>query len=462
MRDLVCRTVVAIGLVVALLSGCASQRLAVGRGSVSQHVCERTGHSLARDGVAGVVVLPNGASVDDGLDEDESVLIALWNNAAFQELLVELRIAHSDLIQAGLLPNPEVAYFFHVPGKPFRYAIEMPLEALFLRPVRLAAAGRESQRVVQQLTQAALDLIRDVRQSYADVRLAQGRLEIADESVRLRSSIEKLAQRRLAAGDISVQEAAAARIDALQARQERVRFAHDVPVAEERLRQLLGLGGLRTTLVLNMPPLPKRSVVEADVLAAEAVENRPDALAVEHAAASAAERARLARRSWLRYLGILDATSGNITGHEFGPGFRLTLPIFNQNQGAIARAGAELERAARQRRTVRHRIVMEVRQAYQRYRQALAELMFFEENLRPELDAAMRRAEEAFREGETSYIVVLETSRRLLDGRSREVQLHAELRRTWAELERSVGRRLDDCVLVRQFRADRPYEGGQP
>ena len=70
-----------------------------------------------------------------GVTPDEAVLIALWNNAAFQELLADLNVARGDLIQAGLLPNPEVVYFFSVPDKPFKYALDLPLEAIWLRRV---------------------------------------------------------------------------------------------------------------------------------------------------------------------------------------------------------------------------------------------------------------------------------------------------------------------------------------
>jgi cobalt-zinc-cadmium efflux system outer membrane protein len=95
-------------------------------------------------------VFPNGASLGDGITEDEAVLIAPWNNAAFQALLVELDLARADLIDAGLLPNPELVYFFPVTDKPYKYAMEFPLEALWLRPIKIAAAGRESARVCQR------------------------------------------------------------------------------------------------------------------------------------------------------------------------------------------------------------------------------------------------------------------------------------------------------------------------
>ncbi len=171
--------------------------------------------------------------------------------------------------------------------------------------------------------------------------------------------------------------------------------------------------------------------------------SRPDALAAEQNATAAAERLRLARLGWVRLLGIGDATSGQRTGHEFGPGFRATLPLFNWNQGNITRARAELEKAERQRQTVRNQIILDVHQAHQRYVQALAELEILNSKVRPEVESAIRRTELAYREGNTPYVVVLETTRQLLDSRLRQQQLQAELRRSWAELERSVGRRLE-------------------
>src|SRR5438132_812174 len=102
-------------------------------------------------------------------------------------------------LQAGLLPNPEFVALFSVPEKPFRYAFDFPLEALWLRPVRMAAAGRESQRVGQRLSQAGLDLIRDVRQAYADVLLARGRQKVTQDNAKLRGDIASLAQKRLEA-----------------------------------------------------------------------------------------------------------------------------------------------------------------------------------------------------------------------------------------------------------------------
>jgi cobalt-zinc-cadmium efflux system outer membrane protein len=253
-----------------------------------------------------------------------------------------------------------------------------------------------------------------------------------------------LADARLKAGDISVQESATARIDSLAAQQDVVRAGYDVSLADERLRNLLGVGMDRTPLVLEgAQPVPLRPHLDAELLTAEAIASRPDALAAQQGVSAALERLRLARLNWVRFLGILDATSGQDTGHEFGPAFRVTLPVFNFNEGNIARAEGELTKAERQLQTIRNQIVLDVHQAHFRYTQARTEIEFLEQKVRPEVEAAIRRAEAAYREGNTSYVVTLETTRQLLDSRLRQEQLRSELRRAWAELERSVGRRLD-------------------
>ena len=435
----------AVSLVATLLGilGCHSIPAVCDRDCVSSKVAARTGHSLVSELGHGQVVFPNGASLSDGLAEDEAVLIALWNNAAFQEQLVDWKIAHGDLVQAGLLPNPELFYVFSAPSKPYRFFIEMPIEAFWLRPIRIAGAERESARVCERLTQLGLDLIRDTRQAYADLQLARGRLRIAEQAEELRLRITSFAQKRLDAGDASPQEVATAKIDALTARQDVVRIRQDVALAEERLRNLLGLSDDRTPLNPTDPAPLVRGDFDADVLAAEAVSSRPDFLAVAQSADAAHERLRLAELSWFRFNGILDASNGTKTGHELGGGVRITLPIFNRNQGNIARAEAEWEKLCRQQQTLHNQIVLDVRQAHLRYAQARAELAVLDGETWPEVAAAIERAETAYSDGDVGYIVVLQTSRQLIDTELRKEQLHAELRRAWAELERSVGRHLE-------------------
>jgi cobalt-zinc-cadmium efflux system outer membrane protein len=427
------------------LAGCQIAPPAAGRTTVTSQLVHRVGHSLPEHSDRGQLTLPPRASLDDGITEDEAVAIALWNNAAFQELLVDLGLARGDLIQAGLLPNPEFGYFFGVTDKPFKYAFEFPIESLWLRPIRIRAAASESHRTADRLAQAGLDLMRDARQGYADVLLAKERVRVAGEALKLRGRIAELAEKRLKAGDISPQEAATARIDALAAEQDATRIGFEVPVAEERLRNLMGLGTVRVPLVLEPSPPPDCLTFDPDALAQEATRCRPDALAATEAVGAAEARLKFAKLGWVRFFGIADATSGT-NGHEFGPALRFTVPLFNRNQGGIARAEAELERAKRNQQTVAYQIILDVQRAYLQYRQACAELEVLRTKVRPEVETAIRRSQAAYQEGNVPIFIVLETTRQLLDNYLREAILVADLRRFWAELERSVGRRLATTV----------------
>ena len=430
-------------LLAAIQAGCHHAPVGCTECCVGRGVEYRMGHQLCQtSGARCEAFLPPGVSLDDGLTVDEAIAVALCNNAAFQDLLVELRLANADLIQAGLLPNPEVAYFFSVSDKPYKYLVDFPVESLWLRPLREDAALEEVARVRDRLVQAALDLIREVRWAYADLLLAESRQRIGDEAIELRGEVAAIGETRLQAGDIAPQETSAARIDALQARQDALRLAFDAELARERLRNVLGMPEIRAPFRLE-PITDKTSpVFSAETLVAEALASRPDMQAATQAVDAAESRLRVAKVGWFRLLGIADATSGRQTGHEFGPGLRATLPIFHWNEGAIARAEAEVERAARQRRTLHDTICLEVRRAYLQHEQSRVTLEHVRKVIRPEVDAAIKQTQIAYREGNTTYVVVLEATRQLLDSYLREAQLQTDHWRATAELERAVGRRL--------------------
>lgn len=421
--------------------GCQTPQPVFDTHAVATRLDGRIHQRLPDSTSSGTILLPPGVSFADGLTEDEAVAIALWNNAAFQTLLADLGVAHSDLVQAGLLPNPEFVYFLRVPDKPLKYALDFPLEALWLRPVRLKNATHEMNRTTERITQAGLDLMRDVRAAYADLLFAKERQRIATEAVQLRSRIAELAQKRLEAGDISTQEATTATIDALQAQQDAVRSAFDIPLAEERLRHVMGINTSRQEFILDPTSPVVSSTIDINVLIQEACMQRPDFLAANEAVSAAETRFKFAQLSWVRLLGIADATSGK-NGHEFGPAARVTVPLFNRNEGGLARAEADLEQAKRQRQTITNQIVLDVRRAHLQHQQTCRELNVLRSEVQPKIATALRQAQGAYAEGNITIFVVLEATRQRLDTELREAQLTADLRRFWAELERSVGRKI--------------------
>lgn len=82
----------------AALAGCVASSEHAERAHLSGEVQQRTGHAI-RVEASRTNELPPRVELTDGLEEDEAVAIALWNNAAFQKNLSKLDLARGDLAQ---------------------------------------------------------------------------------------------------------------------------------------------------------------------------------------------------------------------------------------------------------------------------------------------------------------------------------------------------------------------------
>ena len=437
------RLCAAVALLLVFTPGCGHSRHSPteARQAVETGLAQRTGFAIQLE--------PDRARPLEqpaALSEQDAVELALRRNALFREQLADLRLSWADVVQAGQLTNPDLQFLFPLGPKQAEATLTVPLEFLWLRGRRLGAARAASDRTVEQLVQAGLDLVRDVRLAYAELALAHRRQALTSEAADLRQRVADLAAARVRAGDAAPLDAVTARADAVRARQDAARLAYDASVAEERLRALLGLGGDRAAIQLVAEEPGKDSGwvdAPADTLVERAVEDRPDVRGAELAVASAKQRAKLARTELFNFAAVADYNQRGSDGAEAGPGLKMTLPLFNLNQGNIARADAELQRALAQKDTLRDRIILEVREAHARSAQARQDLQAWRTQLLPALREAVRLSERAYQAGETPFVQVLDANRQLLDGQVREAQVEADLRRARAELERAVGRRLD-------------------
>ena len=440
----------AITLVIVLLCavGCHSGALRDGRSSISGHVAGRFGVGIGDQESTGDALIPPDVVLEDGVSEDEAVQTALWNNAVFQETLTQLGISHAQLLDAGLIADPQFQVFFPLGPKQLEFTTFQAIDALWLRPVRVRAAELDVDRVTHSMVQNGLDLIRDTRVAHANLVAANEQAEVAREAAALRRQIADLAQKRLDVGDISELEFTTSRIDALQAKAAADRVLHDVTVARERLRTVMGIGMYRDELTVESESKPRGTSRGIDELVDEAFATRPDLRAAEIAIEVSVERAGLARQQFMNLDAIYDANGSGSKGFESGLGLRFTIPIFNRNQDGIAIADAQWEQAVRQYVTVRDRVTLDVRTAHTQLAQANENLTALRQEILPALREAEELARRNYENGGTPYFFVLQTTGQYLDARVRESQLLADQRRAVAELDRSVGHRVCDAAKV--------------
>lgn len=426
------------GLLPLLLCGCAAN-LPRDRSDVSKTLRERTGYELNRFASSDSFRVPEGVVLRDGLTADEAVAIALWNNAQFQADLAELGFAKADLIEAGLLRNPTLSLLFPLGPKQLEYTLALPIEALWQRPKRVAAAKLDAERIAENLVQHGLDLAREGLVAHADLVLAEERKNLAEENAAGQQAIANIAAARLRAGDISELEASVSRLESLRAQEISVRRKQEADNARARFTTLLGFGARDTTFTLvssTTTALPPRPFAE---LTTAAFASRPDLRAAELALEAAGKRLGWERAKIFNLTGVLDANAAGKEGFEMGPGAQIEIPLFNWNNDKTARAHAQIEQAARQYLAVKQRIALEVKQAHTDYVAAQQALALCRSQWVPVAVEAAHRAQKTYAAGEVSYLFVLEVNRQLHEARLREAEAVADLQRASARLKHSIG-----------------------
>ncbi len=371
------------------------------------------------------------------LTESEAVLYALNNNATFKSLLIDLKIAKADLVNAGLLPNPELLFAFGVTNKPYRYAIDLPIELLWLRPIRLSTMKHEADATAYRLTQSGLNLIRDARISYTQAVLSQEQLKVAESAYQLRNNIYNLSLKRLEAGDINGKDILLAQNDAITAKRDWELAKYEVKIKMQNLLYVLGVGQKFQDITLSLNLVPACNADEIEYLESQSLAHRPDILSAQYSVNAAKEKIKLSKLNWLKITASADATSGQVNGHTLGPAIRSTLPIANQNQGAISRAEAELEKAELYLEALKQQAVLEIRTTHLQYQQSCHDWHALQNHIMPTVQQMIKLTEQAYQKGDISYLQTLEANRQIVDTQMREVQLKANLMAKLAELMRS-------------------------
>lgn len=423
-----------------LSSGCARPKLQAPLQVTSAGIAARTGLPAIPDAAAkNRPRFPPGIDLTRPLSADDAAAIALWNNPQLHTDLAALGLAYGDLIDAGLLRNPRLDVLFPVGLKPFELLLNVPVDALWTRPRRVAASQAAYDQLAQSLVQNGVDTVRDARLAHADLILARARMKAGESILALRSRIVELTDARLRAGDISELDAMAARADAATAAEQLVRFRHDVELASERLRIALGLSTDRSSFDVKADPVSTAAPPSASDLLGKALEARPDLRAAEIAVAAATKRARWERSRIFVVAAELSSKDLGSNGILSGPGLSAEAPIFNRNQGLIARADADIEAVSRQYLNVKQRVAFEVYESRELLVQAQELLAQLRDRVLPQFRQSATLAEQQYERGDVAYLFVLEESRSLIDAELRLADAEAAVRRGFAQLERSVG-----------------------
>lgn len=390
---------------------------------------------------------------------EQAVQEALDHNLALLAERYNLSIADARIITARLRPNPVLSAgldyqdvlgsgFFRDPKNgsgPSEYNAR--IDFLFERGgkrERRVEVAKDAKAVTEfQLLDATRQVVLDVQNAVVDYLLAKDNLAVARESLKALNETARLNEVRVKGGDVAQVEFLRSNVAALLF-QNQVRQAQLlVYSSRNRLQLLLGrrlrsdgfdvIGGLRA----------ERESLVLEAMRSFAFDHRPDlqALQRDQARSLAGVKSQIAQ-------GKVDYTVGVQFHHQYGftngksLGFFLQapVPLFNRNQGEVARAQTEQEQIARRIQALEAQIGTEVENAYQQYMTARQAL----ETIEGEMLGQARRVNEvmgfSYRYGAASLLDLLDSQRALNETLQTYNQARADYARNLYVLDSATGK----------------------
>ena len=326
-------------------------------------------------------------------------------------------------VTAGLRPNPTFSFnsesyplFESSPGSFFNrqemaMSVEQPVETARKRYWRERAASALRESTESQLDDAQRRLKLQVQESYSQVLLAQADLQSARELLADYDRILGINKARFEKGEISGGDFRRVEI-------ERFRFLDDVLTLENNLRNakvsLLATIGYPTVYqdfetAGSLEALPIKPSLEQ--LTADALRYRPDIAAQRFRISQAKNEQSLEKANVVPDISPYLGYKRDFGLNTLAFGIRVPLPVFNRNQGEVARSAAESRSQDFQLRMIEQDIRREVTQAYnnfqtqERRRQEIQN--FYLQRAREARDIAA----ESYRLGASDLLVLLDTER---------------------------------------------------
>jgi outer membrane protein, heavy metal efflux system len=296
------------------------------------------------------VLQPVAFDETDGLSTDEAAILAVLVNPSLRAVRDQQGIAEAQLLQAGILPNPQLSYSLDFPSggstagttSAFGLGLNWNVTALISRSAKIDAAKFKLEGV-------DLAIAWQEWQIAQTARVAVYRLVTRNEQVQLSLEMQKRLQENLKsvsqavnAGLLTGLRLAAARTAFNKANVGLQRFQKQVREQKLLLNRAMGLPP-KTNIKLQVnTELPENvKIASQDSLVRDIENRRLDILALRKGYESQEASVRVAIKKQFPKINI-GLTQARDTSNLYTAGFgvSISLPIFNRNQGKIALAQA--------------------------------------------------------------------------------------------------------------------------
>src|SRR5579859_6803811 len=357
---------------------------------------------------------------------DEAIRLALAHNHALQATRTTILQNQAQEITANLRPNPTLGLdtqfvpFFSPQDfsgdnlnnvQQFDVGISYLFERGHKRQRRLQAARDQTAVTRAQVTDAERTLAFNVGQQFVSVLLAESTLQFALQDLQSFQQTVDIGEAQFKAGYIGEGDYLKIKLQLLQ-------FQTDVSSA--RLAKVQALVGLRQFLGYDAVPADYDVIgdlayqplqAKLEDLQARALRERPDFRAAELGITAAQSQILLAKaNAKVDVNGTYDFThvSGENTASLFA---NFELPIFNRNQGEIARTTHALAQAQEQEQSASDTVLSDVSNAYEAVRSNEEVVQLYTSGYLKQAQDSRDISEYAYKRGAASLLDFLDAER---------------------------------------------------
>jgi cobalt-zinc-cadmium efflux system outer membrane protein len=415
--------------------------------SVPESSRARRAHGRRTSAIAG---RSDGNPQESTLTVDAAVRESLQSNRDLRAAYFAIDQARARLMQAGLWPNPALALsgardvLFANEGE---YTASVGFEQRFPVAGRLARA-RDLARVdvalaLAEVHDAVRRLVGDVQTAFYDLLILKRQAAIRDELISIDRGLVEVSEARAKLAEVSALDVNTARIELQRLDLERQVLTAQAAAKTAELNRLLGRqpgGPLSPTGEIRPePPAALPTLREA------ALRRRPDLQQAALTADRARAELRLAKaerwEDWVVGFGydrdrqVVSGAPSQSADQLLGLRLTVPLPVWNRNQGRIAEAGAREGQAMSTVAALELTVLSEIESAHGRAEDFGRVAESYHADVTPLSDRTVQIAQDAYRQGLTSAMQVVQVQRQQAELRSAYLEVLAQQRRAAIDLE---------------------------
>ena len=390
-----------------------------------------TGHFLLA--AAFVVAAATGAraqpAATGAITTTQAVAEAVDHNLSLLAERYNVTVADAAVVTAGLRPNPVVTVNAMLPEAALVDSGIATREGVVRTDYVLERGGKRERRIDQatlarsvaelQLLDTTRKLVLDVESAFADAQLAKLNLALAQENLDAFNNVVAVNVERVRTGDLAQVELARSRLAALQFRNDVEQQTAKLTVARTRLAALLGRRAAPDAVDVIGDLRRDSEILDREAVRTRALEARPDLRAARSDQARSVADLRLQLAN-----GKIDYTisgeyhrleGGGLIGNNYGIFFSAPLPIFNRNQGEIARAQTQQQQLQAKTRALEADIATDLDSAFTEYTSARGIVERIERDMLAQARDVRTTMEYSYRRGEASLVEFLDAVRAFND-----------------------------------------------